>query len=51
MIKEEIQLRYFNRMTKQITEEKQNDNDFYLVNQGINTAIAQDYSTSHISSS
>jgi hypothetical protein len=31
MIKEEIQLRYFNRLTKQITEDKQNDNDFYLV--------------------
>ncbi|KAG2209057.1 hypothetical protein INT46_011455 [Mucor plumbeus] len=31
MIKEEIQLRYFNRLTKQITEDKQNDNDFYLL--------------------
>ncbi|KAI8642623.1 survival protein sure-domain-containing protein [Parasitella parasitica] len=31
MIKEDIRLRYFNRETKQITEEKQNDNDFYLL--------------------
>ncbi|GAN10334.1 RAS-related protein Rab-6A-like [Mucor ambiguus] len=31
MIKEEIHLRYFNRLTKQITEEKQNNDDFYLL--------------------
>lgn len=31
MIKEEIQLRYFNRTTKQICNEQENNNDFVLV--------------------
>lgn len=31
LIKEEVQLRYFNRKTNEITSDKQNDNDFYLV--------------------
>ncbi|KAI7899216.1 survival protein sure-like phosphatase/nucleotidase [Cokeromyces recurvatus] len=31
MITEEVQLRYYNRKTKEITIEKENDNDFYLL--------------------
>jgi hypothetical protein len=55
MIKDEIQLRYFDRKTKQITTEKQNENDLYLVRTFQNllicivlTSILAEWNPSHM---